>query len=226
VYARFYNRGALKSFLKRSLAPGSTYVDIGANVGFFTLFAADLVGPNGRVFAFEPVPEIHEALVRSARANGFEQLVAYQVALSNREDHLSFYRAKDGTASSLVAEAPGEEGRYERQIQVEVTTLDRMVRSGQLDRLDVKLIKIDVEGEEARTVGGMLESLPTLGYPSIWCEVRGPKGSTRAPNTYPAVRDQLASLGYKPFRWDGERVPLTDADVVFRTDVLFEHVPE
>lgn len=223
VYGRFYGRTTFNEFLVHKLAAGATFLDIGANVGFFALLAARLVGPSGRVYAFEPEPDICEALQRSASANGFDHLHALQLALSNHDGELTFYRARDGTASSLVPEAPGHEARYERTLSTRVSTLDAIVAEQQIDPARISLLKVDVEGEEPRTILGMLGTLRAAGYPSIWCEVRGPKGSSRAPNTYGPVRDTLATLGYQPFHWSrGTRRPLVDAEVVNRIDVLFE----
>ncbi len=225
VYGRFYGDAPFRRYLEATLAPGSRFIEIGANVGFFSLFAAKLVGPTGRVYAFEPEPDICEALTRSAKENGYDHLIPLQLALSDREDELVFYRARDGTASSLVPEAKGKEGRYERTLTAKVTTLDTLLRDGRIPSEPVTGIKVDVEGEELRTIGGMLASLPVLGYPAIWCEVRGPQGSTRAPNTYVGVRDALAPLGYRAFSWgDGEPRPIVDAEVTGRTDVLFQRV--
>jgi hypothetical protein len=86
------------------------------------------------------------------------------------------------------------------------------------------LVKVDVEGEEVRTIAGMLGTLEAAGYPSIWCEVRGPHGSTRAPDTYPAVNATLSQLGYRPYWWsaDGTKRGVEQNSVTGRTDVLFE----
>ncbi len=222
-YGRFYGKAGLASFLPHKLGVGSRYIDIGSNVGFFALHAARIVGPGGRVYAFEPEPQICESLTRSAAANEFAHLTALQVALSDHEGEAKFYRAHDGTASSLVAETAERQARYERSLTTRVTTLDGLVSSGKLDPTGTTLIKVDVEGEEVRTVRGMRETLVAASYPSIWCEVRGPVGSTRAPNTYPQVRDLLAPLGYRPFIWsDGARRPVRDEEVRARVDILFE----
>ncbi len=224
VYGRFYGRTPFRDYLMAKLTPGSTFLDIGSNVGFFALMAAQHVGPTGRVFAFEPDPEICECLVRSAKANTYPQLEAFQLALSDREGELTFYRAHDGTASSLVPESPGNEHRYASvTLKTPVTALDTLVRAGKLDPRGISLVKVDVEGEEVRTVTGMRETLVAADYPAIWCEVRGPEGSSRAPNTYVAVRDRLKPLGYKPFMWSKSGLrPVFDDEVVRRCDVLFE----
>lgn len=222
VYGRFYGGTWFREVVATVLAPGDGFLDIGANVGFFSLLAAKQVGPTGRVYAFEPEPDICEALSRSAIANGYAHLRTFNLALSDREGELTFHRARDGTASSLVREAEDPDGRYERTLTTQVTRLDTLVRDGKLDPSGVRLIKVDVEGEEARAVAGMLGALEAAGWPAIWCEVRGP-GSRRAPNTYAPVRDLLAPLGYRPFSWGaGGRGPVDEAAIVRNADVLFE----
>ena len=223
VYGRFYGTNTFARFMRKELQPGSTFLDIGANVGFFSLLAASIVGETGAVYAFEPEPDICEAIAKSAEANGYTNLYPMQIALSDHDGEANFFRARDGTASSLVAEVPGREKRYERTLMTRVTSLDKLVAEGQIDLRGVSLIKVDVEGEEVRTVRGMRESLIAAKYPAIWCEVRGPQGSTRAPNTYPGVLAALADLGYQPLIWteDGRR-RVEDADVEGRADVLFE----
>lgn len=222
VYGRFYGDTPFRRYLERRLRPGATFVDIGANVGFFSLLAARIVGPTGRVYAFEPDPRLHAALTRSARASAYAHVAAFPIALSDREGELPFFRARDGTASSLVDEVPARRARYEGTITTPVTTLDHLVERGALDLRSVELIKVDVEGEEARTVGGMLRALATAS-PSIWCEVRGPQGSTRAPGTFAQVAERFATIGYRPFRHEGGALrPLAIGDVRERCDVLFE----
>jgi len=225
LHGRYYGKLPFRHYLESRLTPGATFLDIGSNVGFFSLLAAQLVGPTGKVYAFEPDPAIHEALTRSAAANGFAHLETFCVALSDHHDEAVFHRAKDGTASSLVPEAPGREHRYSEHIVTQVTTLDRLVSSGRVSAGDIALIKVDVEGEEARVVAGMRETLRAADCPPIWCEVRGPAGSTRAPNTFTAVCEQLAPLGYQPFRWTADGAePVTS--VKKRADILFQRPAE
>ena len=219
----YYRASPLHGYLARTLQPGATFLDIGANVGFFSLLAARLVGARGRVYAFEPDPIPCESLVRSARANAMDHVQVLPVALSDRDDQATLFRARFGTASSLLPEVPGREARYKASLEISLHTLDALVAAGRVDVRAIGAIKIDVEGEEARTVAGMRQSLVAAGHPPIWCEVRGPKGSTRAPDTYAAVQAQLAPLGYRAYAWtNGKRRALGVGDVVKRMDVLFE----
>ena len=134
-----------------------------------------------------------------------------------------FHAAKDGRASSLVPEIPSREGRYSSTVEVEVTSLDAYLEGAAFEPKRIALIKIDVEGEEERTVGGMLQTLRSAGFPLVWCEVRGPRGSTRAPNTFAGVSRRLGELGYSAFRWRDGPQPVVPASVLNREDILFCH---
>ena len=211
-------------FAARQLRAGDVFLDVGANVGFYTLFAAQRVGPEGRVHSFEPEPMTFESLRRSVGANRFSWATCHNLALSDRDGVLRFYYVADGSAHSLTAEIPARAHRYAGTTEVAASSLDALVASGTIDASRIDLVKMDVEGEEARTVRGMLGTLHAAGFPLVWAEVRGPRGSTRAPNTFPAVRDALQSLGYQPFLWTPRGVkPVSDGDISGREDVLFIH---
>ncbi|MEY2517755.1 MAG: hypothetical protein QOJ89_5113, partial [bacterium] len=96
AHAGLIERGTLEppvqEALRRLLAPGDVYYDIGANVGFFTLVGARLVGPAGRVVAFEPVPWCARAVAHNIEINGFEHAEIRAEAVG----------AEDGSARLLV----------------------------------------------------------------------------------------------------------------------------
>ena len=79
-----------------------------------------------------------------------------------------------------------------------------------VDRID--LIKVDVEGQEPSTIRGLLGVLARFDRPMLWCEVRGPNGSTRAPDTLTPVKSMMEGLGYRALKFDGtsERVLLPE----------------
>jgi FkbM family methyltransferase len=217
AYGDLYWRRPLARLMPRLLRPGAAFLDIGANLGMFSILAARLVGPQGRVVAFEPEPRTFASLERTFALNGLTQARAFNVALSDCTTQATLYRSRDGFAHSLLPETPGHEARYTGQVGTRVTTLDDL----SLTLPNLRLVKIDVEGEEPRTVAGMRRTLAAAGRPPIWCEVRGPRGSTRAPNTFAPVCQLLGELGYRPFRWDGEPTAITPADVRGREDILF-----
>jgi FkbM family methyltransferase len=207
--------------MRRWLEPGHTFVDIGANLGFFSLLAAHLVGSRGAVWAFEPQPEMFESLRRSLLLGGLTNVVCFPMALTDHEGDATFYADPNGLASSLVGERSRRMRRYSSAFRVRADSLDRVAQRSGLDARGIRLVKVDVEGEEPRTIAGMLGTLEAAGCPPVWCEVRGPRGSTRAPGTYELVRERLAPLGYRSHRTDG--TPLRPSDLGSRgsLDVLF-----
>jgi FkbM family methyltransferase len=224
AYFRQARKAPLAQFIEKTLEPGGTFLDIGSNIGLYAFYASRFVGDTGAVYAFDPDPVAVESLTRSSSINGNRVRVC-PVALSDEPGELPFYRTT--TCAHSLLPAVGEDPRYtDEKISVPVTTLDAWSKSQEgLDVSKIQAIKIDVEGVEARTVGGGLDMLERANRPPIWCEVRGPQGSTRAPNTFVDVTKRLAKLDYKAFLWnDGAPVPVDVADVVDRADILFRPV--
>jgi FkbM family methyltransferase len=129
-----------------SLQPGDSFVDVGANIGWFSLLAAARVGPTGRVLSIEAVPSNVELLVRSSHANGFENVVAMSVAASDRAGVVLLQRLGGSNAaifSSAESAAPGD--RWVSALPLD--GLSSLVRG-----LDV--MKIDVEGAELLVLRG------------------------------------------------------------------------
>ncbi len=140
--------------LASTLRPGMVVVDAGAHIGYISLFAARLVGTQGRVYAFEPAPENYDLLTRNIRLNGYANIVAVPKAVSDREGQATFYLHDDSVAHSLHAETFAKSSGT---ITVEMTSLDRFLeREGWPP---IHLVKLDVEGTEAAALRGMRELL-------------------------------------------------------------------
>lgn len=131
------------------LPQGGTFVDIGANIGFHSLFAADVVGDSGKVFSFEPLPRLQEQMKKSIVANGFKNIVVEPVALgfTSGTARLSLVDENIG-ASSLQDVA--EDRAVSAVVEVPVSPLDSY--GDRFSRLD--LIKIDIEGSELEALKG------------------------------------------------------------------------
>jgi len=126
--------------LKELLRPGMTFCDVGANMGVFTLYAARLVGPKGRVYAFEPVPDNLRVLQRNVARNKMEWVTLIPKAISQRPGKSQIYLSNYCGSHSLVpdpAEATGA------ALTVETIRLDAIPEMRVLD-----VIKIDTEGTE------------------------------------------------------------------------------
>jgi FkbM family methyltransferase len=133
------------AFLRHFLKPGMTAIDVGANLGVYSLPMARLVGPNGRVFAYEPGGEARGLLERSRAMNGLGNLEVIGAALSdgNRQGYLAL--AASTELRALDAAGTGE--------PVRVTSLD-LETAVRPSWSSVDFIKIDAEGEEERIISG------------------------------------------------------------------------
>ena len=132
-----------QALLCEHVAPGEVVFDVGANAGFFTLLASRLVGPSGRVIAFEPFPAALHDLRRHLELNGVENADVIEAAVSESPGTARFLPHVESTMGRLAAEG---------ELVVEVVALDDVCRSGRVPMPD--LIKIDVEGEELKVLRG------------------------------------------------------------------------
>lgn len=171
--------------------PGQTVLDIGANVGFYTLLAAELVGNSGRVVSFEPLPRNQHYLREHVRLNGLTNVTLIEAAVADRE----------GRASFASADAP-EMGRLsdEGQLEVEVVSLDGAIAAGRVPVPD--LMKIDVEGAEARVLEGARNLLATR-RPTILLATHGAEVHRRC-------CDLLREAGYELTAVGGGSIDATD----------------
>lgn len=147
------------------LAGGRTFVDVGANTGYFSLLAAKIVGASGRVIAFEPNPQVCRQLQAHVALNGVGGRVAVETcalgAAPSAAARLYVSRAAGNSGlSSLTPDAhllASGELSDETTVSVPVETFDRWMARARLARVD--LVKIDVEGAESQVVAGMSASL-------------------------------------------------------------------
>ncbi len=161
-------------YLSRRLPSAGTFVDIGSNAGLMTLVAARLVGPRGRVFAFEPNPPVFTELTTLIARNGFDDRVrASPLAMSDANGRATLHVTPvlSGLASLVPDEAPATESlRAADSYTVDIQTerFDDWVKSLGLNQID--LVKIDVEGAEDRVLNGMRESLARGRIARVICE--------------------------------------------------------
>jgi FkbM family methyltransferase len=151
---------------RRLIAPGATVYDVGANVGFFTMLAARLAGPDGRVVAFEPVPACAEAVVANAELNGFANVTVLQRAAGTSAHRERLLVVADRSWSHL--ESRGRHPLTTDEVEVEVVAIDDLVASGELPPPDV--VKIDIEGSEMDALMGMRRTIADH-RPAIVCEL-------------------------------------------------------
>lgn len=144
------------------LKPGMICMDIGANIGHMALHMARKVGPSGKIFAFEPVPDLFERLVENIARNAFGKVIsAFELALSDQSG-----TAILGFANSLTEnQGMGSLVNIENEVislkkQVRTETIDEFVQWMSLTRLD--FLKVDIQGAEILLLEGGHEVFSSL----------------------------------------------------------------
>jgi len=142
------------------IAPGDVVCDIGANIGCFSLYAANAAGPNGKVIACEPDPETFKQLERNISINGLEGVVfAEQCAVSNESGVLPLYRSKNSLFSSLFREV---DGRSNGMVvgEVEVVTISQLFERHGVSKCD--FLKLDCEGAEHAIIAALPPDIASI----------------------------------------------------------------
>lgn len=196
------------TFLRERVKPGMTCVNVGANLGIYTIQFAAWSAPQGQVIAFEPNPATAALLRRHIEMNGLgDRVRVVEQAVSSKPGRAEFHLQGVDGMSRLGAPNPLLKGT--RTIQVEVTTLDHFFAR---ERVSPDWILIDVEGFEAAALAGarrVIESRPEMGvvvemHPDAW-PVAG--------SDLESFRSLLASLHRRPTPLTGQSDPMLDYGV-------------
>ncbi|MGB3586777.1 MAG: FkbM family methyltransferase [Tunicatimonas sp.] len=151
-----------KCFLENvQLKEGDIVLDVGANIGWYSLLFSRYGPANTQIFAFEPDPLNYNLLKKNIQQNNATQVTCYNQALSDKVEKktLYLYPSKNRGRHSLLPINEGE------QVEVSTITLDTFIDEHQLDQSRVKFIKIDVEGYEFFVLKGgqqLLEHVPII----------------------------------------------------------------
>ena len=175
-----------RKLLATHLSGDFIFIDVGANIGGYTLFAAALAGPRARILAIEPQPEIYERLVYNIRQNGFAQVKAVECALADKDGDVTLFIDPDnrgGTSMRIVA----PEGRG-GQLRVRARALAALVAEEGFDRIDA--IKLDVEGAEDLILEPFFAAAPQAVWPKLLLVENGGEAGESA------LQKMLVSRGY------------------------------
>ncbi|MFF2805687.1 FkbM family methyltransferase [Streptomyces sp. NPDC058000] len=147
----------VSAFIAARLTPGSGLVDVGANLGYYSLLAAQLVGPEGMVVAVEPAPEMHSALRANIDLNGFSHVRAVRCAITAEPGEVRLFVPHAGNlgATSLI-----QPDRHEAELRVPGLPMTEAVTAEEFRR--ARIIKIDVEGAEGTVLAGLVPLLDEL----------------------------------------------------------------
>lgn len=196
-------------FLSRVVKPGMVFVDVGANIGYFTTLAARLVGDRGRVVAFEPDVENYLLLRRNIDGNGLDTVVAINKALGASPGTALLYRSPVNFGDHRL----NHDGHSDREaILVHVDSLDASL--AELETGPVDVIKMDVQGYECQVLEGMRQTLADSPSITVLAEC-WPYGLSIAGDSIDKFLEFFRQLGFSVFHLNegGEDIPVEWSDV-------------
>jgi FkbM family methyltransferase len=158
-------------------SPVTIAYDVGSHVGFLTLVLAKVVGGDGQVFCFEPIPENYRLIEKLVVVNGLDpvvRVIPYALGNAVRQEKMIVFETS--LMSILKSALDGQNTSNCPVVKVSTLTLDTFV----LDRLNPPpdLIKIDVEGAEAQVLQGGLRTLEAYS-PKLLTEIHGPRNAKK-----------------------------------------------
>ena len=141
--------------VKKEIHKGDVVIDIGANIGCYTIMFAKLVGDSGKVIAFEPDPTNYELLKKNIEINGFTNVILEQKALSDNPGKMMLSLNNENTAGHHL---DFKNENSINSIEVDVLSLDDYFS---YKNIEINFIKMDVEGAESNVIKGMSNILKT-----------------------------------------------------------------
>jgi FkbM family methyltransferase len=144
---------------KQFIHEGMTIIDIGANIGYYSLIASKLTGKEGQVYAFEPIPNTYEILQKNIELNKLTNVKTYQKAVIDHKGFIKLHIDNRSPASNSIT----GNGKY---INVSTIALDDLFTDTHID-----IIKMDIEGSEALALEGMYYTIKNNPRLKIFTEV-------------------------------------------------------
>lgn len=199
-----YEKGEVRVF-HQLIKKGMTVLDLGANIGYFTLIAAKLVGPEGKVFAFEPDPKNFSLLQRNVELNGYDNITLVQKAVADKSGTAEFYLGSDSWEHSLSSV-----NRKAGVIPVSVTSLDEFLPQD----IAVDFIKMDIEGAEEKALRGMERILSKGTVKAIPTEFHFDELESQG-SSFREIWDELSSLSFEFYEMRDDGISRVDFKKAF-----------
>src|SRR5712692_5589889 len=172
---------SIRQKLRGHVYNGATVVDIGANIGYYTVQAASLAGPQGRVLAFEPQPLVRGELIANLTLNRLSNVTVLPYALSDRTETVRFCVPRPGT-ESMGSLRFNERFETDCEIEVDARCLDDVLEAANCKRID--FVKMDAEGAELPIVNGASRLFSSPERPCV---------------VFEACEENCAPFGYRVF---------------------------
>lgn len=148
--------------MRHILGPGQVVVDIGANIGYYALMEAKIVGPGGKVYAIEPVSANVKMLLKNIEMNGYSNIDVFTLAIGNADRVSQIYLSDRRNWHSMI-----RRGDSDHTEEVQMLRLDTFLN----DKLPPDLVRMDVEGFETEIIKGMVNTLSSARKLKLFIEV-------------------------------------------------------
>lgn len=189
------------ALLQQILQPGMTFVDVGANWGYFTLCAAHLVGRTGRVLSIEVDPRACRTLKASVARNNLHSVTVLEMAASDGPGVLRLHeyegRANESGNFGLIDAAAG--GSPRREYEVTASPIDDVLDRAGIEHVD--LLKMDIEGAEGRALAGLQRALADRRIKFLILEMHPEYLRNQGTSAEQIVAD-LRAYGYRAWKID------------------------
>ncbi|WP_420128899.1 FkbM family methyltransferase [Longimicrobium sp.] len=182
------------ALVRRALPAGGTFVDVGANLGYFTLFGAARVGSAGRVVALEPHPRIAAVLRANVAMNALANVQVREVAASDAAGTATLSGFSEDGGNWGVSSITRASSATGPSFQVPCAPLDQVLDGVGIDAMD--LVKVDVEGAEGRVLRGMRDGLHAGRYRRVMVELH-PWEHADFAREFAAMSDAMRAAGYR-----------------------------
>jgi len=185
---------------KKKLREGMRFLDLGANIGFYSIFARSIIGEKGLVISFEPFPKNANLIRKSVKLNRYDNVVVVEAAVSNKHGKAKLYLSPEYyTENSLIdlEFTYPKNWKGQRAIDVKVITIDDFLGK-KIKNFCVDFIKMDIEGSEHKALRGMKKTIEQNESLALMTEF-WPNGLIKNGSEPRDFLEHLASLNFNLF---------------------------
>lgn len=174
--------------MKKELEKGMVIAEIGANIGYYALLEASIIGEKGKIYAIEPFPSNFDLLQKNIKLNSYDKIIeSYNIAISNYSGKEKLYvTSKHNLCNMLATEA-------DEFVEVKTETLDNFIENKQKP----DLIRMDIEGFEYYVIEGMKKTMKQCNSCKMFIEVH-PYQMDQKDLDFKKPIKTIFDLGFKP----------------------------
>jgi FkbM family methyltransferase len=190
----------ISNWIAQKLQPDDLFVDVGSNIGYYTLLASKLVGSGGRVVAIEASPKIFSRLTQAIAENACDNVRAVNIAVSDCPGRVTIYSGPPDNSGATSTRRDWRDGEVETEVSA--LPLDKILTPEERSR--VRMIKIDVEGAEAPILRQIADTLE-LYSPNL--EVLVECSPDNDQEEWQDLLERFARAGFSSFAIENEYTP-------------------